>query len=358
MRHHSAKSLADSKIQKEESKMKDTTIAVDLAKNVFEIAVSDRPGRVVERKRVSRKRFVTYFAQRQPARVLLEACGSAHHWGRELRAMGHEVVLLPPQYVRAYVPRNKTDRSDAKALLEAYRNEDLKPVPIKSVDQQCVALLHRMRSAWMATRVARLNAVRGMLRELGIVIPVGASQVLPALRTHLLKGAVPMALTDALEEMIIEIEALEARIHQVERELEALSKQLPVVDLLRTIPGIGLLTATALVAFVGDVYRFPSGRHLASYLGLTPRERSSGGVQRLGKMSKRGDVYLRMMLIHGARAVLRWAVVKEPKDRLRCWALERKRERGHNKAAVALANKMARIVWAVWRRGEPYCDAL
>ena len=167
-----------------------------------------------------------------------------------------------------------------------------------------------------------------------------------------------MSLTDALEEMIVEIEALEARIHQVERELEALSKQLPVVDLLRTIPGIGLLTATALVAFVGDVYRFPSGRHLASYLGLTPRERSSGGVQRLGKMSKRGDVYLRMMLIHGARAVLRWAVAKEPKDRLRRWALERKRERGHNKAAVALANKMARIVWAVWRRGEPYRDAL
>ena len=337
--------------------MKDTTIAVDLAKNVFEIAVSDRPGHVVDRKRVSRKRFVTFFAERQPATVLLEACGSAHHWGRALRAMGHEVVLLPPQYVRAYVPRNKTDRSDAKALLEAYRNDDLQAVPIKSVDQQSIALLHRMRSAWMATRVARLNAVRGMLRELGIVIPVGARQVLPALRTHLRESTVPAALVGVLEEMAVEIETLEERIHRVEKELQALSRQTPVVDLLRTIPGIGLLTATALVAFVGDVQRFPSGRHLASYLGFTPRERSSGGVHRLGKMSKRGDSYLRMLLIHGARAVLRWAKVKEPNDRLRRWALHIEQQRGRNKAAVALANKLARIVWAVWRRGEPYCCA-
>jgi len=332
--------------------MKHTTIAVDLAKNVFEIAVSERPGHISERKRVSRKRFVPFFAERQPARVLLEACGSAHHWGRRLREMGHEVILLPPQYVRAYVPRNKTDRSDAKALLEAYRNEDLKAVPVKSVDQQSLALLHRMRSGWMATRVARLNAIRGMLRELGIAIPVGARRVVPALRGHVCEGVIPQALAGVLEEMAVEVEALDGRIRLVEDQLRALSKQLPVVDRLQTIPGIGLLTATALVAFVGDVRRFPTGRHLASYLGLTPRERSSGNVRRLGKISKRGDAYLRMLLIHGARAVLCGAKVKVHTDRLRCWALKLEAQRGHNKAAVAVANKLARIVWAVWRREE------
>ena len=334
--------------------MKNTTIAVDLAKNVFEIAVSEQPGRVTERKRVSRRQFASFFAQRQPARVLLEACGSAHHWGRQLREMGHEVVLLPPQYVRAYVPRNKTDRADAKALLEADRNEDLHTVPVKSVDQQSLALLHRMRSAWMATRVARLNAVRGMLRELGITIPQGANRVIPALRLHVREGALPGGLPGMLEEIAEEVEGLNARIRAVDKHLAALAREIPVVSRLQTIPGIGPLTATALVAFVGDVHRFPSGRHLASYLGLTPRERSSAGVRRLGKMSKRGNVYLRMLLIHGARAVLRGAKIKSHSDRLRCWALEREREHGHNKATVALANKLARIAWAVWKRDETF----
>jgi transposase len=273
--------------------------------------------------------------------------------------MGHEVVMLPPQYVRAYVPRNKTDRSDAKALLEAYRNDELRSVPVKSLNQQSLALLHRMRSAWMGTRVSRLNAVRGMLRELGIVIPVGARRVVPALRAHLSEGAIPAALVAVLEEVSREIGELDERIRHVERQLEALARQLPVVGDLRTIPGIGLLTSTALVAFVGDVHRFPSGRHLASYLGLTPRERSSGGVHRLGRISKRGDAYLRMLLIHGARAVLCGAKVKVPTDRLRCWALDLEQQRGHNKAAVALANKLARIVWAVWRRNQVFrCAAV
>lgn len=334
--------------------MKNTTIAVDLAKNVFEVAVSDRPGHVIERQRLTRPRMMTYFAQRHPATVLMEACGSAHYWGRELRAMGHDVRLLPPQYVRAYVPRNKTDRSDVKALLEAHRNEELDAVPIKTVDQQCMALLHRSRSAWMATRVARLNALRGMLRELGIVIPVGARHVLPTVRAHRREGVIPDLLATVLEGMILEVESLEVRIAGVERELAEVSKRLPVVSQLQTIPGIGLLTATAFVAFVGDVQRFPTGRHFSSYLGLTPRERSSGTTRRLGKMSKRGDAYLRTLLLHGARAVLRWAKIKRHPDRLRRWALQVEEQRGHNKAVVALANKLARIVWAVWRRDVPF----
>jgi transposase len=286
--------------------MKHTTIAVDLAKHVFELAVSDRPGRVRERHRIPRAQFRRFFVQREAATVLLEACGSAHYWGRELQSLGHQVVLLPPHAVRPYVVRNKTDRSDAKALLEAARNTDLHPVPIKSIPQQTLTALHRLRSMWLAARTARLNTLRGLLREFGVVIPIGARQVLPAVELLLedADSAVPHALRPAVAEVCTEIRQLDLRIHDLERQLQALAKETPVVERLRTIPGIGLLTATALVAFVGDIQRFPSGRHFASYLGLTPREHSSGTSRHLGAISKRGDRYLRTLLTHGARAVL------------------------------------------------------
>ena len=291
--------------------MHSTTIAVDLAKSVFEVALSQRPGRVSARRRLSRGQFSRFLAEQAPATVVMEACGTAHFWGREAAERGHRVVWIPPHVVRPYVLRNKTDGADAKGLLEALRNDALRPVPGKSVDQHVLASLHRLRSAWMATHTARLNTLRGLLRELGFAIPLGARQVLP-------------------------------------RESELVAR-------LRTVPGVGLLTATALVAFVGDVQRFPSGRHFASFLGLTPREHSSGLRRRLGAISKRGDPYLRMLLIHGARAVLLHAKKPTaPKDRLRTWALARERARGHNKSAVALANKLARIVWAVWRRDHPF----
>ena len=338
--------------------MKDTTIAVDLAKSVFEVAVSQRAGKVVERHRLSRAQFSRFIAEREPATVVMEACGTAHFWGRVAGTRGHRVVLLPPHAVRPYVLRNKTDGADAKGLLEAIRNEAIRPVPVKSVDQHALTALHRMRSTWMATRTARLNTVRGLLRELGLVIPVGSRQVVPhvwALVSDADSG-LPDALRPVLVEAAHEIRELETRIRAVERSLEGLASASPLVTRLRTIPGVGLLTATALVAFVGEVHRFPSGRHLASYLGLTPREASSGLRRRLGGISKRGDPYLRMLLIHGARSVLLHAKRKTAgeTDRLRTWALDRERARGHNKAAVALANKMARIVWAVWRREQPF----
>ena len=203
--------------------------------------------------------------------------------------------------------RNKTDGADAKGLLEAIRNDGVRPVPVKSVDQHVLAGLHRLRSAWMATRTARLNTLRGLLRELGFVIPVGARQVVPhvvALVSDADSG-LPDALRAVLSETTREIRELEARVHEVERSLERLTRESETLVRPRTIPGVGLLTATALVAFVGDVQRFPSGRHFASYLGLTPRESSSGLRRRLGAISKRGDPYLRMRLIHGARAASR-----------------------------------------------------
>ena len=327
------------------------TIAVDLSKSVFEIAVSERPGHVRERHRLSRSRFVPFFAERQPATVLLEACGSAHHWGRQLQTLGHSVVLLPPHAVRPYVPRNKTDRADTKGLLEAFRNDAIRPVPVKSVAQQTLAALHRLRSAWLASRTARINTLRGLLREFGVVIPLGARHVLPHVQSLLedADSVLPHALRPALAEGCAEIRELEDRTHAVERQLATLARQTPVVARLLTIPGIGLLTATALVAFVGDVHRFPSGRHLACFLGLTPREHSSGRIRRLGAISKRGDAYLRMLLIHGARGVLAQAGSARSHDRLRVWALDVQRRRGHNTATVALANKLARLAWVVWR---------
>jgi transposase len=330
---------------------------VDLAKSVFEVAVSQRPGQVSERRRLSRGQFSRFLAHRAPATVVMEACGTAHFWGRQAIARGHRVVLVPPHAVRPYVLRNKTDGADAKDLLEAVRNDEMRPVPVKTVDQHVLASLHRLRSAWMGTRTARLNTLRGLLRELGFTIPVGARQVVPqvwALVSDADSG-VPDALRFALAEAAREIGELETRLREVERALEAMARRSEIVVRLRTIPGVGLLTATALLAFVGDVHRFPSGRHFASYLGLTPRESSSGLRRRLGAISKRGDPYLRMLLIHGARSVLLHAKkATGERDRLRTWALDRERARGHNKAAVALANKLTRIVWAVWRRGRAY----
>jgi transposase len=201
------------------------------------------------------------------------------------------VVLLPPHAVRPYVPRNKTDGADAKGLLEALRNDDVRAVPVKSLDQHLLAGLHRLRSAWMATRTARLNTLRGLLRELGFTIPVGARQVVPhvvALASDADSG-LPDALRAVLSETTREIRELEARVYEVERSLENMARESELLARLRTIPGVGLLTATALVAFVGDVQRFPSGRHFASYLGLTPKESSSGLRRHLGAISKRGD---------------------------------------------------------------------
>jgi transposase len=336
--------------------MKSTTIAVDLAKSVFQVAVSHHPGKVAESHRLSRSQLLRFLAERQPALVLLEACGTAHFWGRKAQEFGHQVLLLPPGHVRPYVRRNKTDRTDTKGLLEAHRNEDIHPVPVKSVAQQTLAGLHRLRSAWMATRTARINLVRGLLRELGLTIPLGARHVVSRASAVLdaADSELPAPLRLTLGAALQEIRDLEKRVVEVEKQLRALAAQTPVVKRLQSIPGIGLLSATALVAFIGDVQRFASCRRFACFLGITPREHSSGSTRRLGRISKRGDVYLRMLLIHGARSVLLAAKRAQQPDRLRAWALHIQTTRGHNKAAVALANKMARIVWAVWRHETSY----
>lgn len=340
--------------------MNATTVGVDLAKNVFEIALADERGHILDRQRLKRARFERFFANRGTCRIVMEACGSAHHHARRLSSQGHQVILLPAQYARAYVRRNKTDAADAAALIEAARCPDIRPVPIKSVDQQALQQLHRLRSQWMAARTARLNFLRGTLREFGISIPLGAQRAMEAVRDALSSpnGAVPALLHSSLLELLAEIGSLAERCRDIDRQLARLTAHDPVVERLLQIPGVGPLTATALRASVVDMQRFPSARHFASWMGLTSREHSSGERRRLGRISKQGDPYLRTLLIHGARAVLLSARSAQRRgsapDRLRTWALDVQERRGHNKAAVALANKLARIVWATWRYEQPF----
>lgn len=340
--------------------MNATTVAVDLAKNVFEVAVVDGQWRIVERLRLTRGQFERWFANRSVGLVVMEACGSAHHWGRWLTAQGIPVKLLPAKYVRAYVKRNKTDAGDAAALLEAVRSGEILPVRVKSIEQQALQGLHRLRSGWMATRTARINALRGFCREFGIAVPVGARTGMEQIARVLADpaSAIPGLIRGSMKLLLEEIRLLEARVEQLERQLTEAARESPVCATLLTIPGVGLLTATAMVAAVGDVSHFRSARHFASWLGLTPREFSSGNSRYLGRISKRGDVYLRMLLTHGARSVLRAAAVAtaadRPLDRLRTWAVSVQARTNHNKAACALANKLARICFATWRHGRDF----
>jgi transposase len=335
---------------------KGNTIAVDVAQSIFEVAVSRFAGQIAQRPRLPRSEFLAFLARQPRATVVLEACGSASYWARQIEPLGHRVVLLPPRHVRRYRSGNKTDRTDAKALLEAFRNEEIRPVPVKSPEQQALAALHRLRSAWLDARTARLNAIRGFLREQGILLPRGARHVVPRTLACIEDAelALPAALRFALFEACCDVRELEQRLRRVEQQLETFAREFPLVARLRSVPGIGLLTATAIAAFVGDLTRFPSGRHFASYLGLTPREHSSGLVRRLGAISKRGDVYLRMLLTHGARSLLAAAVRHRNPDPLRRKAIALAARVGHNKATIAFANKLARYAWAVATRNSDF----
>ena len=334
--------------------MSTVTIAVDLAKNVFEIAVAGRAGTIRERKRLSRPQFEQFWSTRAPCRVVMEACASAHFWARYLLARGFEVKLLPPHYVRPYRRRNKTDRTDCEAILEADRCAGIHPVAVKNEDQQALIALHRVRSQWQESRTARINAMRGLLHEFGISAVPGSKRFMNDLhqlltsKQHLLPARVRHTVIALWEE----VRDLEQRIETIETELEGIACEQPVIQALLQIPGIGLLTATALFAAVADIHAFKNGRQLACWLGLTPREFSSGGRRRLGRISKQGDPYIRMLLVHGARSALnaarRLEVADKPLTQLQAWALKRAREGHRNKATVALANKLARIAWAVW----------
>jgi transposase len=335
-----------------------TTVAVDLAKDVFEVALANRAGRIIERRRLTRRQFERFIdTLAGGTEVIMEACGTAHYWGRRAQARDLRVRLLPPQYVRPYVRRNKTDRTDAEALLEATRCGDIRPVPVKTLEQQTLLALHRVRRHWQADRTARINTMRGLLREHGLPIAVGARAALTRIPTLLEDATVglPEVVRHLVWLLLEEVRGLDARIVGVDQQLTRVAREHPVARRLQQVPGIGVLTSTAFVGTVNHIHAFRRGRQFASWLGLTPRESSTGNRRYLGRISKRGDVYLRCLLTHGARAVLLTAQRTARSSPLRLtrfqqWAVHVAAKRGHNIAAIAVANKLARIVWAVWHR--------
>jgi transposase len=292
--------------------MDTTTIGIDIAKSVFQVSLANQAGRIVERRRLSRARFERFLGEQPAAEVVMEACATSHHWARTARSYGHRPRLLHAQYVRPYVRRNKTDAADADALLRAVRDPELKPVPIKSVDQQALQGLHRIRSQWVDTRRQRVCVVRAPLAEFGVHLPAGAAGVVPRLRQAL--NQAPPLLAGSLDTVLKEIGDLESRIREIDRTLAETAKRDSVAQRLLTIPGIGVITATALTGSVPDIHAFRRGRQFSAWLGLTPREYSSGQTRYLGRVSKRGDRYLRMLLTHGARSALLAAHRQASKD--------------------------------------------
>jgi transposase len=331
-----------------------TTIGLDIAKNVFQVHGVDARGRVVLRKRLARAKVLTFFANLPPCLIGMEACGGAHYWARELTKLGHEVRLMPPQYVKAYVKTNKHDAADAEGCCEAVQRPGMRFVPIKSADQQALLMLHRVRDQLIGQRTATINALRGHLTELGIVAAqrqAGVRALLAALG-DLADDRIPPLARELLHTLVSHLRELEDRIAELDRRLIALTRSDPVCRSLAEVPGIGPVIATAFAATVPDATTFRSGRHLAAWLGLVPRQHASGGKPRRLGLSKRGDGYLRRQLIHGARALVKVSPGRSGK--LWSWVNGLRQRRPFNVAVAAVANKLARIVWAMLSRGEAY----
>lgn len=331
-----------------------TTVGLDLAKSVFQVHGSDLDGEPVVRKKLRRAQVIGFFAGLPPCLVGMEACGSAHHWARQLAALGHEVRLIPPQYVKPFVKTNKNDASDAEAICEAMQRPTMRYASAKSAEQQSVLMLHRARDLLVRQRTSLINALRGHCAEFGIIAGQGAPNInkLIAIIEDDKHEGLPDLARQALSILIEHLRSAQGQIVALEKQLKAWHRSNPASQRLETVPGIGLITATALVATIGDASQFASGRQLAAWLGLVPRQSSSGGKDRLGRISKRGDGYLRRLLVHGARTVLRWSRGK-PTARSG-WQQALLARRPTCVVLVAMANKTARIVWAMLTRNETY----
>lgn len=329
-----------------------STIGLDLAKNVFQVHGIDAQGKVLVRRPLRRAEVLPFFAKLSPCLVGMEACAAAHHWGRELTKLGHTVKLMPPAYVKPYVKRGKTDAADAEAIAEAVQRPTMRFVAVKSTDQQAVLMLHKVRDLLVRQRTMLVNALRGHLAEFGIVAAQGAAGVKSAIAQFRTEQAdLPELARSAIRRLIGQIEAVAEEVKKAETEIVTWCRADAASRRLLTIPGIGPITASAIAAAVPDPSLFRSGRQFAAWLGLTPRPHSSGGKERLGRISKQGDGMIRRLLVVGATAVIRVARQDNPG---RAWAkrlLERKPARV---VSVALANKTARIAWAVMMRGEVY----
>ncbi len=331
-----------------------TTIGLDLAKNVFQIHAADSEGNPVLKKRLRRGQLLGFFAELEPCLVGMEACGSAHYWARELQSLGHEVRLIAPQFVKPFVKTNKNDASDAEAICEAMLRPTMRFAAIRSAEQQSILMLHRARELLVRQKTMLLNALRGHCAEFGIVVAQGAFRVseLVAIIADDKDIRLPDVAHEALGFLVAQLHSAKEQIAMLEKKLKAWHRSNEASRRLETIPGVGVITATALVATIGDAHQFKSGRELAAWLGLVPRQNSSGNKQRLGRISKRGDKYLRKLLVHGARTVLRWRVAK--KETRTIWLEGMLRRRPTNVVLVAMANKTARVVWALLNKNETW----
>ncbi len=327
--------------------MKLTTIGIDLAKTVFQVHGVDQRGKVILKKQLKRDQMAAFFANLPACLIGMEACGSAHYWARKLQQLGHTVRLMAPQFVKPYVKSNKNDVADAEAICEAVARPNMRFVAIKTADQQSVLALHRARQGFVRARTAQANQIRGLLAEFGLVLPLGI---------HHIPQQVPVLLEDSqnklpsqfrllIQRLVDHFKQLDSHVQQLEEQIKAWHRTNPSSRKLEQIPGVGPITASALVASMGDAKHFANGRQVAAWLGLVPRQHSTGGKAVLLGMSKRGDTYLRTLLIHGARAVL--AHVHRKAACEGGWLCRLAQRRNANVAAVALANKNARIIWAL-----------
>lgn len=333
--------------------MKITTIGIDLAKNVFQVHGVDAQGKTVLKKQLKRDQMAAFFANLPRCLIGMEACGSAHYWARKLQALGHTVKLMAPQFVKPYVKTNKHDAADAEAICEAVQRPNMRFVPIKNVEQQAILALHRARQGLVQARTAQANQIRGLLSEFGLIVPQGIAhlyQRVPVLLEEA-KDELPGLFRELAQRLLDHLKDLDRQAGEMEVQIQAWHRTNALSRKLEKIPGIGPITASALVASIGDAKNFANGRQLAAWLGLVPKQHSSGGKTNLLGISKRGDTYLRTLLIHGARAVIRHA---ERKLDSQGWLHKLMARRNKNVAAVALANKNARIVWALLAKDSEF----
>jgi transposase len=326
-----------------------TTVGIDLAKQVVSLHGVNRRGEVILRRTMRREKLPELVANLPRCLIGMEACSGAHEWARQFQALGHEVKLMAPKFVIPYRKSGKNDGNDAEAICEAVSRPTMRFVPVKSLEQQAILTLHRVRQGFVEERTATINRLRGLLAEFGIVLPqkpVELRRRLPAALEQL-----PALAAQALTDLRAHMSLLEERINEYERQLGRLTRQNPAAHRIQQLPGVGPLTASAVVASVGAAHEFANGRQFAAWLGLVPRQYSTGGKTRLGRITRRGDPYLRTLLILGARSVLQNAARHQ--DRLSRWALSIRERRGYHRACVAIAAKNARILWALLARGEP-----
>lgn len=324
-----------------------TTVGLDLAKNVIQVHGIDERHKVLLRKQLKRHQVLPVFVKLEPCLIGMEACGSAHYWARKLTALGHTVKLMAPQFVKPYVKTNKNDAADAEAICEAVRRPNMRFVPVKNSEQQAILSLHRSRQGFVKARTAQANQIRGLLLEFGIVIPQGIGHIATRLPEILEDGAndLPTRFRQLLRRLGEHLKEMDRQVAELEHEITVWHRENEASRRLAQMPGIGPITASALSASVGDAKCFKNGRQLAAWLGLVPKHQSTGGKTMLLGISKRGDPYLRSLLVHGARSMIRHAEGKT--DQTTAWFARLLARRNKNITAVAIANKNARIAWAL-----------